>query len=120
MNGNISHFAIYADDMERAASFYEKVFNWSFGSYGPPDFKQIKLNGDQPIGALQARKYSPIPEKIIGLECSVQVENIDEVAAAVEKAGGTIVMPKTEIPHVGWLIKFLDTEGSLLCAIQYR
>lgn len=28
-------------------------------------------------------------------------------------------MPVTEIPYVGKLFKFLDTEGNLLCAIQY-
>jgi uncharacterized protein len=28
-------------------------------------------------------------------------------------------MPKTAIPGVGWLIKFLDTEGNLACAVHF-
>jgi len=31
-----------------------------------------------------------------------------------------VVMPKMEIPQVGWLAKFLDTEGNIVRAIQYH
>jgi len=30
-----------------------------------------------------------------------------------------ILMPKTAIPYVGWVAKLLDTEGNLICAMQY-
>jgi len=30
------------------------------------------------------------------------------------------VLPKTEIPSVGWIIKFLDTEENLVCAMEYH
>lgn len=118
-----THIAIHVDDIDRASDFYRKVFNWSFQSYGPSDFKQIMVSdGDQQslIGALQDRKYSPVSEPIVGVECSIEVEDVEKVAQAVQDAGGVILMPKTEIPHVGWVIKFRDTEGSLLCAIQYH
>ena len=44
------------------------------------------------------------------------------LALSAQKMGlkATIVMPKTEIPHVGWLVKFLDTEGNLVCAMEYN
>ncbi len=117
-----SHFAIYIDQMDRASSFYHKVFDWTFQDYGTSDFKQIKSesNSEQVIGALQHRKYSPIPDKIIGFECSITVENIDVLIPIVIDNGGKIVMPKTAIPGVGWIVKFLDTEGNLLCAIEYN
>jgi predicted enzyme related to lactoylglutathione lyase len=28
-------------------------------------------------------------------------------------------MPKTAIPYVGYIAKFLDTEGNLICGMQY-
>jgi len=28
-------------------------------------------------------------------------------------------MPKTEIPTVGWLIQFTDTEGNVVSAMKY-
>lgn len=122
MKNKLIHFAIHTDDIERARSFYDAVFDWGFNSYGQPDFLQIKAakteNGEL-IGALQARKYSPVPEKIIGLECTIEVENVDEIAERVKNSGGQVLMKKTAIPNVGWIAKFLDTEGNLMCAMQY-
>lgn len=121
MANKLTHFAIHIDNMERAKNFYGDVFDWGFNSYGPPDFLQIKSekndNGEL-IGALQSRNYSPVKEKIIGLECTIGVEDIDVITNKVERNGGQILMPKTAIPYVGWIIKFLDTEGNLVCAMQ--
>lgn len=122
MKNKLTHFAIHIDNMQRARNFYDGVFDWDFNSYGQDDFLQIKAdkseNGEL-IGAMQSRKYSPVSEKIIGFECSIGVENIEETIDKVKSNGGQILMPKTAIPHVGWIAKFLDTEGNLICAIQY-
>lgn len=86
-----------------------------------PDFLQIKSdnteNGEL-IGALQSRTYSPMKEKIKGFECTIAVSNLDEIIKRVENGGGKILMIKTAIPFVGWITKFLDTEGNLVCAMQ--
>ena len=123
MKNKLVHFAIYIDNMDRAKTFYSNLFGWNYNSYGPEDFLQIKdsdTNDAQLIGALQSRKYSPIAEKINGFECSIEVDDIDAIIKAVTKNGGRIIMPKIEIPHVGWLVKFLDTEKNIVCAIQYH
>lgn len=123
MNNTLSHFAIFSEDTERAKSFYSQVFGWNFNDYGPGDFAQIN-NGSGPngklIGALQDRKYQLTDEKVIGFECTINVEDVGVVAGLVEANGGEILMPKAEIPHVGWLIKFRDTEGNIVCAMQYQ
>ncbi len=121
MKNKLIHFAIYADNMERAKNFYSTVFEWGTASYGPPDFLQIKADETESgelIGALQSRRYSPVKEKIIGLECTISVDNVDEIIEKVKKNDGQILMPKTAIPYVGWITKFLDTEGNLICAMQ--
>ncbi|MGE0590114.1 MAG: VOC family protein [Cyclobacteriaceae bacterium] len=122
MKNNLTHFAIYIENMERAAKFYGSIFEWEFSGYGAPDFLQIRLTDNEeqnPIGALQHSKYSLIPEKVKGFECSIEVSDIDQTEKAILSAGGKILMPKTEIPHVGWIIKFQDTEGNIVCVIQY-
>lgn len=122
MKNKMTHFAIHIDDIERAKKFYDGVFEWGFNSYGQGGFLQIKADksGDgELIGAMQSRKYSPVPERIIGLECTIGVENIDEIIEKVKSNGGQVVMPKTAIPYVGWIAKFLDTEGNLICGMQY-
>ena len=122
MKNKMTHFAIHIDNIERAKNFYDGVFDWGFNSYGQGDFLQIKAdkseNGEL-IGALQSRQYSPIPDKIIGLECTIGVENIDEIIEKVKSNGGQVLMPKTAIPYVGYIAKFLDTEGNLICGMQY-
>lgn len=122
MSNKLTHFAIHIDDMGRAKKFYEQVFDWGFNSYGQDDFLQIKADkseGGELIGAMQARKYSPIPDRVIGLECTIGVENIDETIERVRSNGGQILLPKTAIPYVGFIAKFMDTEGNLICGMQY-
>lgn len=122
MKNKLTHFAIHIDDIERAKKFYDGVFEWGFNSYGQDDFLQIKAGKSENaelIGALQSRKYSPVPEKIIGFECTIAVENLDETTERVKNNGGEILMEKTIIPYVGYIAKFLDTEGNLICGMQY-
>lgn len=122
MSNKLTHFAIHIDDIERAKKFYDGVFHWGFNSYGQGDFLQIKADKSEHgelIGAMQSRKYSPVPEKVIGFECTIGVENIAEIIDRVTANGGQILMPKTAIPYVGYIAKFLDTEGNLICAMEY-
>jgi uncharacterized protein len=122
VKNKLVHFAIHTDNIGRAKDFYSTVFEWGFNSYGQPDFLQIKENqaeNSELIGALQSRHYSLVKEKLVGLECTIAVENIDDIIKRVEQKNGKILMPKTAIPFVGWIAKFLDTEGNLLCAMQY-
>ena len=44
----------------------------------------------------------------------VQVEDIEAAVSRVEKLGGTIARPITEIPGVGLIAMILDTEGNLI------
>jgi predicted enzyme related to lactoylglutathione lyase len=125
MTHQLTHFAIHTDDLDRARKFYGGVFGWTFQGFGGgpiTDFCQIKDaagNLLSPLGAMQSRKYNPAPQPVIGFECSIAVEDVNAVTRAVEANGGKIVMPKAAIPGVGWVVKFLDTEGNLACAAQY-
>jgi len=125
MTDQLAHFAIHADDLERARKFYGGVFGWTFqGLGGGPmtDFCQIQDASGRllaPLGAIQSRKFNSAPQPVIGFECSITVDDVNAAARAVEANGGQIVMPKTAIPGVGWVVKFLDTEGNLVCAVQF-
>ncbi len=106
MKNKLTHFAIHIDDIERAKQFYDGVFDWGFNSYGQDDFLQIKADKTEDgelIGAMQSRKYSPVPDKIIGLECTIGVENLDATIVKVENSGGQVLMPKTAIPSSSFI-----------------
>jgi predicted enzyme related to lactoylglutathione lyase len=118
---NLVFFAVHADDVARARRFYEKVFGWKFQPWGPPDFFLATTGTkDDPgvAGALQKR-HELVPGKdVLGYECTIGVADVDAAMAAVEAHGGKVILPKCEIPTVGYLFKFRDTEGNVACAKQ--
>lgn len=119
MPNNLSFFAIHADDVGRAQAFYEKVLKWKFQPWGPPGFLTINTGHETDVcGALQKRHEIVPGLQLNGLECTFEVEDIDATAKTVTAAGGTVIMPKCEIPTIGWLIKIKDTEGNVLCLKQ--
>jgi predicted enzyme related to lactoylglutathione lyase len=130
---HVAHFAINADDVSRARKFYEKVFDWKFTPWGPPNFYLIDT-GEKPEpaytrgglgtitgihGGLQGRRELLKGQKMIGYECSISVPSVDAVAAAVVAQKGKVIMPKVIIAGVGSLIFFEDTEGNVAGAMQY-
>lgn len=119
MPNDIAHFAIHADDCERAKAFYKTVFGWRFEPWGPPDFWLIQTSPRGIKGALQKRR-GPAASGMRGYECTVSVDDVGAVAAAIEKAGGKIVTQPFRIEGVGTLIQFVDTEDNAACAMQYE
>jgi len=121
MSSNLAFFAVHADDLPRAQKFYSKVFGWKFEPWGPPGFFIITTGDkDDPgvPGALQKRHEVVPGERITGYECTIAVDDIDAAAKAVVANGGKVILPKCEIPTVGWLIKIQDSEGNTVCVKQ--
>jgi predicted enzyme related to lactoylglutathione lyase len=48
----------------------------------------------------------------------IGVESVDEYLAMVESLGGTIVLPKTAVPAMGYFAHFLDSEGNALAIFE--
>jgi predicted enzyme related to lactoylglutathione lyase len=120
MPGKFCHFAINADDVQRAKAFYEAVFGWTFDPWGPPDFYQIKNAGAGVLGALQGRRELKPGVRMAGYEATVGVEDLKATIAAVEAVGGRILMQPYRIEGVGELIYFEDPEGNFVGAMQYE
>lgn len=119
MAAKFRHLAINADDVQRARAFYESVFGWRFDPWGPPNYYQVKNAGEGFIGALQERRELKPGARMLGFEATMGVEDIQATIAAVEAAGGRILMRPIYIEDVGRLIYFEDTEGNLVGAMQY-
>ena len=120
MPNDLAHFAIHANDCERAKRFYETVFGWQFNAWGPPGFWLIQTSKGAVGGSLQQRQHAVTGRGMTGFECTIGVEDVREIAAAVEKAGGKVVMKPFVIERVGTLIQFEDTEGNSVSAMQYE
>ena len=114
----IVHFEIQAENPERAAKFYREVFGWKIEKWNGPmeywmvmtaekDSKEPGING----GLLPRPAKTPPHEcGVNAFVCTVQVENFDETAKKIKKAGGIVAIPKFAIPKMAWQGYFLDTE----------
>ena len=124
MANHLSHFAVSAEDTSRARKFYEQVFGWGFQPFGPPGFYIVHTDGPGKGGRVMAalqQRFEVVPGvNLAGYECTLSVPDIDATINAVVKAGGRILMPKATIPTIGTLIRFADTEGNVVCAMQYE
>lgn len=118
----LRHFAINADDFERAKQFYGAVFGWRFHAWGPPGFAMIET-GSTPetaaiFGSIQQRRAIVPGERLNAFECTIAVPDIHAAERAIREAGGEILMPVTTIPTVGHLVWFRDPEGNVAGAMQ--
>ena len=123
MPNNLASFAIHVDDVDRARRFYEAVFGWVFEPWGPPGFYLIHTGDEAPPGIQGLMHKRQVPRTgtgLNGIEPSFSVDDVDAIAALVEANGGTITYAKGVIPTVGALIRFLDTEGNDIGAMQYE
>lgn len=117
---DLRHFAINADDLERARGFYQGVFAWRIEPWGPPGFYQIRTRAEGAVaGALQERRAIVAGKPMFGFECTFAVADVDAAARAVVAHGGRIVMDKATISGVGHLMFFEDTEGNVAGIMQY-
>lgn len=121
MSTPLAHFAINADDVDRARRFYGTVFGWRFQPWGPPGFFHIDTGSDapgQPVGALQERR-DLLDRPVLGFECTIAVDDVRAVITATRAAGGRVLMDPAVIAGVGELTFVEDTEGNVVGAMRY-
>ena len=118
MTATLRHFAINADDVDRARGFYETVFGWTFTPWGPPGFYQTRDVGSGVLGALQQRRDWG-RKKLHAFETTIGVEDIRAALAAVTANGGRVLMQPFLIDGVGEIGYFEDPEGNICGIAQY-
>ncbi len=118
MNNAISWFEIPTTDINRAQKFYEIIFGVTMSPMDLPNIKMrmFPLNDmmTQVGGALVDsggfHKPSSTEGPLIYLNGNPDVQNVLD---KVVDAGGSIMVPKTEIyPDYGYMAVILDTEGN--------
>lgn len=114
------HFEIHAQDPERAAKFYGELFGWKTKQWeGPMPYWLVDTGTDEGgINGAIVRRVGPNPDPaeptpVVGYVCTMGVDDLDGMIAKAKKLGGTEAMPKMEIPGMGWLAYYKDTESNL-------
>jgi predicted enzyme related to lactoylglutathione lyase len=110
MAANIVWFEIPADDVDRARTFYSKLFGWKINPIPTmPDYQHIDTGGPDasPDGGLMTRRH---PGQAI--TSYVSVASVAKSAATVEKLGGKVCVPKSAVPQMGYFAICQDPEGN--------
>jgi predicted enzyme related to lactoylglutathione lyase len=120
MNGFI-YFEIQADNVQRAADFYKKIFGWKITRAReeiPIEYWRIEI-GEIRGGLLKRPSKAPPPQSgTNAFVCSFEVENFDETGEKIMKQGGQVALPKFAVPGVCWQGYFIDKEGNTFGIFQ--
>ncbi|MEA2384799.1 MAG: uncharacterized protein QOH72_4770 [Solirubrobacteraceae bacterium] len=122
--GRVIHFEIHAADPDRAQRFYTGVFGWNAQHFGGPMDYRLLTTGpdDQPgINGAILQRQGPDPEAgapVTAFVCTIRVDSIEDTERAVPAAGGEQVLDRMEVPEVGRLAYFKDTEGNIFGALE--
>jgi predicted enzyme related to lactoylglutathione lyase len=119
MTGRVVHFEITADNVERAHGFYRDAFGWDMTSVPGMAYTMVVTTPVGPdgmpaepgsINGGMLHREGPLTSPIL----TVDVDDIDDALARLEKAGGKTVIGRQEVGDMGFSAYFEDTEGNLL------
>ena len=123
MDHTIVHFEIPADDVEKLRKFYSNLFGWKIEKMpGPMEYfgiQTVPVNDEgMPVrpgvnGGMMKRQnpdHKPVNY--------VAVESVDEYVKKIEALGGRVIVPKMEVPGIGWWASALDPEGNQFAIMQ--
>jgi uncharacterized protein len=114
---NIAYFQIPADNVDRAKKFYQSLLGWKIEPDTTLQDKSLQweniITGEPEEGTMHMgglyKRMGPSP-----IMNFVKVVDIDTILARVEKLGGKIIMPKSDIPSVGLVAVIQDTEENII------
>jgi predicted enzyme related to lactoylglutathione lyase len=119
----IIHFEIPAEDLEKLRKFYSELFGWKIEKTPAPiDYYMIHTVPTDEKGMLlrpsvnggMMKKQNPGHKPVN----YIAVESVEEYSKRIEALGGKMIVPKTEVPGVGWWAFALDPEGNQFAILQ--
>ena len=116
-NGAFSWWHLITTDPAAASEFYSALLGWEIVEQQMPSgpYQMIKV-GDAGMGGIMKAWEPGIPPH---WGAYVTVDDADATAAAATSAGGTILVPPTDIEQVGRFTTVQDPTGAVLNYIKY-
>lgn len=123
MDHTIVHFEIPADNLEKLRKFYGELFDWKIEKMpGPVEYYGIETVPVDEKGVPERlgvnggmiKKQNPEHKPVN----YIAVESVDEYVKKIEDLGGRIIVPKMEVPGIGWWASALDPEGNQFAILQ--
>lgn len=113
----VVHFEVPTSDSTASRKFYQTVFGWKLNKWEGPMEYYLITTGEAGTPGIDGGLGGAANE-FKGTVNTLDVENLDEVLRQVEANGGQIIMPKDEIPGVGWLAYVREPGGAVFGLMQ--
>ena len=112
MSHPIVHVEIPSSDAKVNAKFYGDAFGWKLEHAPEVDYWMFAAEGG-PGGGFPGLG-EPGSAKIGEVLVYIGTDDIEASLAKIESLGGKSLMPKQEIPGMGWFAFFADPSGNRL------
>ena len=103
------HVELPTQDGAAMRKFYGDIFGWEFSHMDSPEYWSFATDGLG--GGLSEVNDQVKPGDVL---LYIGSEDIEADLKAIQATGGQVVMPKTEIPTIGWMAMFSDPTGNVL------
>ena len=109
MGQPVVHFEIGTRRSDQAKKFYSVLFDWDIQSHGPAT---MVVTGS--AEGIQGNISQPDTEPKNYVTIYVQVPDITASLKQVEKLGGKVLVPASEVPGMGHFAWFADLDGNAI------
>jgi len=121
MSGEVVHFEIPLDNVERGHKFYQETFGWHLDSIPEMNYAMVRTTESDgegmpkepgSINGGMTRRQAPLHAPTI----TIMVDDISATATVIEKHGGKMVQKRAPIGDgsMGFSAYFKDTEGNVI------
>ena len=113
MPGELVHFDIPVDDVEKMVAFYRNVMGWKIEKYGGEGFPDYWMV--QPEPGKEGAAEGGIGKKGMPEQKPMnyyRTDDLDTFNQKVRDNGGTVVMEKMPVKGFGWMSVNMDPEGN--------
>jgi len=107
---NVVHVEIPAANVEAAGKFYQDLLGWKLQHDPALNYTQWEAGDGTGGGFPAVSDESPAGHVLV----YIHSDDIETDLKNVEKLGGRVIHPKTEIPQIGWFGLFQDPTGNVL------
>ena len=111
--GSIVHVEIASNDLPRTKQFFNTVFGWKMQEMPEMNYTMFQAPGAPHGGITPPQGGMPA-----GTLNHILSNDIVATARKIEQNGGAILVPKTEIPKIGWFAVFREPGGAVLALYE--
>ena len=107
----LPQFSISSNMPIKEMAFYNEVFGWTFQLQG----KHTYLSATEEARPCQIIPLQQEEDSAIG---TIAVKDVDRFVQKVLQVGGEIVIPKTAVPGIGWMVYCKGPEQPIFSLMQ--